>query len=607
MELKNMMHSNSKSIIINRLKEKRNWFFVSFAIILVTVVILPMVMGEGVEEGNIVMGMAEIFFLVYINCMIDLSYLHDSRKLSYNVSKPMTDIQRINIAIIVNVAFTAVLVIALAIITLLINGGPADYIWEMFMVTIPWLLAGIFTAALSSILTGNTIAAGFATVINFTLPLLVLAVINFFFEIVEDIALGFNSSILFNKFLEEVYRIDILYFVKYMDDGFDFTYFLVLAAVLVFLYSLIVKMSKRRKHERAGDLVVMDGYKSLISVLVASLAPAVFSQVLSYADFTGKIVSFIVLSALAFYLINAIMEKSFRIRQHAVKLFIGFMVVFLLFVVVSDITTEKFESYVPSPVDVSSVYMGQNTWVYSNTEEEGREIYSASEEFVEGADQVLFRSTSEIQDITNLHREVIKNQDYYYSSSFVIVYYMKDGERVYRYYRLDDSEDYKGEKDRFITAVVNGDELKRKKLGFIYDEMYYRGLEIQSIDVSYQDDNYNSRVVPLKAGDLDIDLLRENMRKDYDDYLSSCGACMDMLVAYWKNDYSLRYNYRPYESYDSGRIKTVEKVSREGFTVNLYLYTNKLDDRGYNNIYIEVNKNMTNTFNYLKSLEDLEQ
>ncbi|SHI42418.1 hypothetical protein SAMN02745751_00318 [Dethiosulfatibacter aminovorans DSM 17477] len=603
MELKNMMHSNSKPLILNRLKEKKNWFLVSFAIMLVTVVILPMVMGDGVEEANIVMGMAEIFFLVYINCMIDFSYLHDSRKLSYNVSKPITDIQRINMAIIVNVVFTAVLVVVLALITPLINGGPDDYVWEMFMVTIPWLLAGIFTAALSSILTGNTIAAGFATVINFTLPLLVLAVINFFFEIIEDIALGFNSSILFSKFIEEVYRIDILYFVKYIDDSFDFTYFLVLAAVLVLLYALIVTMSKRRKHERAGDLVVVDGYKSLISVLVASLAPAVFAQVISYADFTGKIVSFILLSALSFYLINAIMEKSFRIRQHAVKLFIGFVVVFLLFVVGSDMMTEKFESYVPSPVDVSSVYIGQNTWVYSAEKEEGREIYSASEAFVEGADMVLFKTASEIQDITNLHREVIKNQDYYYYSNFVIVYYMKDGEKVYRYYKLDDSEDYKGEKDRFITAVVNGDEFKKRKLNFIYDDVYYDGLDIQSIDVSYQDENYNSRVVPLKAEDVDIDLLRDNMRKDYDDYLSSCGACMDMVVGYRSNDYSLRYNYIPDADYYSGSIKTVDAVSREGFTVNLYLYSNKMDDKGYNNIYIDVNKNMANTFNYLKSFD----
>ena len=605
MELKNMMHKKSTAMILNRLKEKRNWFLVSFVIILVTVVILPMSMRNGIREENIIFGMVEIFALVYMNCMIDFSYLHDPRKLSYNVSKPITDIQKINIVIIVNVIFTAVLVSALGIIA--VSTDSSNYIGEMFMVTVPWLITGIFTAALSSILTGNTIAAGFATIINFTLPLLFLAIINYFFQIVEDIAIGFNSSILFNNFIENIYRIDILYFIKYIDDDFDFTYFLVLAGVLILLYGLIVLMSKRRKHERAGELVVMDGYKSFISILVAALAPAVFSQVFYNADFTGKIVAFILLSALAYYLINAILEKSFRISQFAVKLFIGFIVFFLLCIVVSNITTEKYEKRVPAAVDVSSAYMSRDKWIYSNISEEGREIYSAGEQFIEESDGVLFRNPGIIQDIINLHKEVIEDQTYYYDVNFVIVYFMKDGSKIYRYYDLDYDENYKGQKDNFVTKFVNNQEFKEKNISLVYDDEFYREMDIVNLDVSYEDENYNSSVVPFKLEDVDIDILRMNMRKDYENYLSSCGSCMYLAVNGSDYDYGFddyRYEYtksRDFPSPDMLKTGSVEK-----YRVNLHLngYNDKYmnDKYNYRDIYINVDSQMGNSYNYIDSL-----
>jgi hypothetical protein len=603
MELKNLMHKNSTTIILNRLKEKRNWFLVSFTIMLITVVILPIAMGNGIDEENIVLGMVEIFFLVYINCMIDLSYLHDQRKLSYNISKPITDIQKINITIIVNVIFTAVLVAFLGIIAV---STDSSYIGEMFMVTIPWLLAGIFTAALSSILTGNTVAAGFATIINFTLPLLVLAIINYFFQIVEDIAVGFNSNILFNNFLENIYRIDILYFVKYIDEDFDFTYLLVLAGVLIFLYGLILTMSKRRKHERAGDLVVVDGYKSVISILVAALAPAVFSVLFYNTDFTGRMISFVLLSALAFYLINAILEKSFRINQFAVKLFIGFIVFFLLFIVVSDVTTEKFEKKVPLVVDVSSIYISQNTWIYSAEEGEGMEVYSADEEFIEKSEGILFRNPGSIQSIINMHKEITKNQDYFYDLNFVIVYFMKDGSTLYRYYDLDYDEEYKGEKDRFVTDFVNSREYKEKRLRFVYDDEYFNALDISDIEVTFEDKDYNSKVVDLRMEDVDLDMLRLNMKKDYDDYLSSCGSCMYMAVSNNSNDYIVDdYNHKYNSRYGPGPIETIEKEREDRYNISLSASNNNKSLNGkYINgdVYLRIDGNMVNSFNYIDSL-----
>lgn len=601
MELKNLMHNNSTAIILNRLKEKKNWFLVSLTIMLITVIILPVVMGNGIDDENIVIGMVEVFFLVFINCMIDFSYLHDSRKLSYNISKPITDMQKINIIIIVNIIFTTILVGVLGLIAA--STGGDYYLKEVFMVAIPWLITGIFTAALSSVLVGNTIVAGFATIINFTLPMLVLGVINFFFSIVEDIAVGFNSSILFNVFLEKVYRIDILYFVKYVVEGFDFTYFIVLALVVAILYSLILIMSKRRKHERAGDLVVIDGYKSVISVLLAALTPAVFVEIFYYADFTGKMISFVLLSALAFYLINAILEKSFRINQFAVKLFIGFIVFFLLFIVVSDIMTERYEKKVPLAIDVEAVYVNQNTRIYSYEEDRSVDVYEAHLDFVRQADGILYDNPGNIQSIINMHKEVIKNQEYYYDRSFVLVYYMKDGERLYRYYNLKSSEEYIGEKDRFITNLVKSEEFKKEKFQFIYDNDFFNSLDIQTLEVTFEDKNYKSIVIDLGLDDVNLDILRWNMVKDYDNYLSSCGDCLQMIVNNLSNNYSLRDNYyhSKYRQINGDNyLETEIKENDESYKVNLFTSNN--DKYKYRDIYLNIDSSMVNTFEYIDGL-----
>ncbi|MBV1759089.1 MAG: hypothetical protein KMY55_14780, partial [Dethiosulfatibacter sp.] len=431
MEWKNSIHKNTGRLVINGLKEKRSWFLVSFLILFITVIIIPIITGSRIQEGHIAVGMVEVFFLVFINCMIDFSYMHDSRKLAYNISKPITDLQKINVTIITNVVFTTVLVTVLFVISRFITTSYMD-INEVFIFTVPWLITGIFTAAISGILTGNSISGSLATIINFTLPLSFLAIINYFFKIVEDIAIGFNSSILFNTFIENYYRIDILYFVKYVEDGFDFTYFIVLATVLVILYGLIYVLAKRRKHERSGELVVSDGYKSFISIIIASLVPIAFSSIFYNVGFSGRIITFVILFALAYYLINAVLEKSFRLNRLTIKLFAGFMVFFALFIIIADFATNQFEGRLPVASEISSVYIGSNTWIYAQetdeSEFEGRQIYSATEEFMKKADNViLYEDQETIQAIIDVHREVIRNQDYYYNMSFVIAYYYNDG------------------------------------------------------------------------------------------------------------------------------------------------------------------------------------
>jgi hypothetical protein len=613
MEWKNSIHNNTKSLVYNDLKEKKNWFLVSFAIIFITVIVMPFVMGRPMSEGFVVMGIAEVFCLVFINCMIDFSYLHDSRKLAYHLSKPITDMQKINVTIISNLIFTAVLMIILAITGYFVETQYMN-LSNFFIITIPWLITGIFTAALSSILTGNTIAAGLATVVNFTLPLSFLAIINYFFQITQDIAVGFNSRILFNNFIDNIYRIDILYFVKYADNKFDWTYFLVLAVVLSVLYLLVVKMSKRRKHERSGDFVVSKGYKSLISLLIASLVPIAFYQIIYDADFTAKIISFVILSALAYYLINAVLEKSFKISSYSVKLFIGFMVFFMLFIVAADIGTGKFESKVPQASEISSVYVGQGSYVWLEATGEGKDIYAASEEFMKKSNNVaLYSDPENIRDIINLHKELIKNQDYYYATNFNIVYYYKNGEKLYRYYSLNENVDYNNEKDKYILNIINTEEFKVNKLPFVYDDQYFSSLNISSINVRHESVNsYNEYkgldYIDVELNDIDMNILRKNMKSDYEELLKECSDCISMIMqgkdSYYYHSYPeySRYSTTSEMTYESAyyieigydKIKEGMPETIEDKEVYPYSYTNYIS--------VRISQKFVNTYEYLESL-----
>jgi hypothetical protein len=599
MEWKNSIHKNTGRLVINGLKEKRSWFLVSFLILFITVIIIPIITGSRIQEGHIVVGMIEVFFLVFINCMIDFSYMHDGRKLAYNISKPITDLQKINVTIITNVVFTAVLVAVLFITSMFIKTSYMD-INEIFILTVPWLIAGIFTAAISGVLTGNSISASLATIINFTLPLSFLAIINYFFRIVEDIAIGFNASILFNTFVENYYRIDILYFVKYIEDGFDFTYFIVLAAVLVILYGLIYLLAKRRKHERSGELVVSDGYKSFISIIIASLVPIAFSAVFYNVGFSGRIITFVILFALAYYLINAVLEKSFRLNRYTVKLFAGFMVFFALFIIIADFATNQFEGRLPVASEISSVYIGSNTWIYAQeTDEgefEGKQIYSATEEFMQKADNViLFEDQETIQAIIDLHGEVIKNQDYNYSMSFVIAYYYKNGDVLYRYYNLRESTAYDGQKDAFVKELINTDDFKLKRMPFVYDDNYLIGSEKPSITIHFE--SQNSKFIPQTISDkLDIEIFRANLKKDFDKYLMDGGRDLIFLI-------SSTDDYNFLEPYGRYKVETTEPyVMEDAYYVEISF--NEVNMKFRNYFSMRVTKSFTETFAYIESLVD---
>lgn len=65
MEQKNTMKNNNLNLLIYNLNEKKNWFLVSVAIMIITLVIMPVILGSGINQNIIIVGMLEIATLLF--------------------------------------------------------------------------------------------------------------------------------------------------------------------------------------------------------------------------------------------------------------------------------------------------------------------------------------------------------------------------------------------------------------------------------------------------------------------------------------------------------------------------------------------------------------
>lgn len=120
-------------------------------------------------------------------------------------------------------------------------------ILRVFKMLIPWLSAIILLSSLSSVLSGNTLMAGAMTIFNFCLPLIILLVTMFIFTILENVVIGFSADVLNDYFTKNIYKLDYLYFTRYVDTSIDLVYILLLPIILIFIGLLLIRFIKRRK------------------------------------------------------------------------------------------------------------------------------------------------------------------------------------------------------------------------------------------------------------------------------------------------------------------------------------------------------------------------
>lgn len=298
--------------------------------------------------------------------------------------------------------------------------------------------------------------------------------------------MGFSSNVLMEYFVNTFYKLEYIYLAIYSDKPLDIVYFLIFGAFVILITFLIFKMIKRRKNENTGNFMAFDGYKYFVSVLASLIIPAFFAVTSYDRSVVSEIIVSLLLAALSYYIIIAIMEKAFRISRLSIKVFLVSMTTFIVLTGATVLFANQYKNVVPNPEDVKVAYIGNNRWIYRDInkfiENEGSLDEGNLSEFQNkyyNNNIILFTDIENIENITELHNEILKNQGYtngnYYMHNVVINYYMNDGSIIIRDYRIknDENKAVSEVKDEIASNILNSKELKEKKFFYLYNEDYY--------------------------------------------------------------------------------------------------------------------------------------
>lgn len=569
-------NNNFIQLLTYSIKEKRNWALLSTVIIFVTTLLIPYILRMD-EEIFIVFGMFELFMLVFINCLVDNSFLHDESKLTYYRSKPVTLNRQILINIITNVVFTAYLIL---LIVLSVVFHDLNYeILESFKMLIPWLVAGILLTSLSSVLSGNTLMAGAMTIFNFCLPWVIFLVTVFIFSILENLVIGFNADILSDCFLNNIYKLDYLYFSVYMSKSIDLIYFLLLSLVVIFISLLLHWNIKRRKNENTG-FIVFNGFKYFVSVLACLIIPAFFSISLNrYTGFANRIIISLLLAILSYYIIIAFIEKSFRISSLSIKVFLVSMAVFSGITGTTVLVANHYKNVVPDSEDVKIAYVGNQIWSVNALTRflEGNQNMTF-EEWKRDHRMVTYQDKENIETAIDLHKEILEDQGYnvenYYGSNFVVAYWMEDGSTIIRSYNLvkeEESPQANERKNTIANSLLNSNEYMKQKYYYFYDEEYYGGRNLYANLMR----RYNYHASYETYGSVSLNDLRDVFREDMEKAVSQNDmSFMELIDMYYGKEMGPETYYMEiYEKVSDAEENYLEEiVITEDFTNTLEFF-----------------------------------
>ena len=479
----------NKNILFKHLKEKKHWALLTTLVLIITVLVLPMLLETEIREEVIAIGIVEVFIVVIVNCLIDFNYLHDHKKFSYYTSKPMNAFQRLHMVLISNVLFASFFM-ALLMVVAGVNGIDIE---TMFISSFPWLIVFIFLSGLSSYLTGNTIIAGLSTVFNFLLPLILVGILQFAVSLVADMSHPYNVQMVMDYIMEHIYKLDVIYFIKYVDQGVDIFYFAYLLGLLTGIYLLTRHFMKKRKNENIGEFVIFKGYENFVAMIFSLLVPFIFTSIMPSNNFVLKLIAFIILGTLTYYIATIILEKSFKISMLSYKVFAIFMTLFIITVIGIGTFLTYFNDQVPAIDDIDRVLITNTSWFFSESKERGTDIQDVNIDNYQEYNVNVYETDQALEGIQKIHQGILKGATSQFSENINIIYFMKDGSEIRRYFTL---RGHDGDSNNFlfkegIDQWIASQEYKEKKMPFVFDDTFARKYEDGFLTVNYENEKHN--------------------------------------------------------------------------------------------------------------------
>lgn len=572
-------------LIINELKNKTNYFFLSIVICVVLSVAMPFLL-VGSEKFFRAVSMLVAILISMVSAFTDYSFMHNDGKLAYYLSKPMSFKKSVNIKLISNIVFAIVLFLLTYMITqisgsLFYGKGFSHYTRDMNMfrnVSFAWLIVIMFTVTLSCVLTGNTVVAVVSTIFNFAFPAIIYLILNYIFSIVESMNVGIDSYIMNEMLQRYIYPIDKIYFLDYYNK-LDFRYIIQIIAICALIYLLILFAIRKRKNENTGYYIVHAGYKYFISLFLSLVLPIIMT-LFSGFRYEQMIKVLILLSALSYYVIISIFNRSFRVTKSAIKIYIPFIVIISLIITATSLVVKYRGEYIPDAEDIKIALITSNRRIYDKESDQYVNIYSADLDKLENTSNVAaFKDKENISDVILLHKELLENKNTGYYNSIHIIYVLNNDLRIVRRFNLqeDSSNNLNNNILDIVKKLVNTDEFNKSKYYQIYNDEFVNNFNYDSVRIY----NTNSGE-ETESINFDYSKFTEEIKEDLENAKTDRMLALKILllidydfnqIFYGKTD---KYSDKPLDYYGvifgQGSGRRIEFIGVPELFTNAYQY-----------------------------------
>lgn len=522
------------NLVIHSIKNKKNWFLLNLVMTVIITIVMPILFRSGYEFFS-VFTMFLTASLILISNFIEFSFLHDERKISYYLSKPISLIEKTNISLISNIVFSTVVFVLTYVIaglagSILSNTSYFTFINRNFDIMQPmyaWIIMLTFVIGLSSVLTGSHTVSVFVTIFNFSLPLILFLIIIYMCNILDNTVVGINTEIMVNSFLERYLPLNKLYFFDYAYENLDLFFFIRLLVYCCVAYIFTILAVKTRKNERTGDSIVHSGFKYFMALFASLIAPMFVTSGMRNNDLFSLVSVLVLLSALAYYIMISALNRSFKISKQALKIYVPFILILLISIIIGFNVLNLRASVVPDISDVKAVYIGNSSSYLKDakllkpTQYKWESLSRASYEEIKDNDSLILLSEKEnVKKVMNLQKFLIKEKHKDYGFQLTIMYYLNNGKKIVRTYDVpySYSEDYDNSEKinsyfSHIMELARSEEFIQQKFKVFSDENYINNVKFNEI-YGYDSNGY------INFPDFNFSEFAKIFMEDYRNFIS---------------------------------------------------------------------------------------
>ncbi|ABR47527.1 hypothetical protein Amet_1325 [Alkaliphilus metalliredigens QYMF] len=222
--------------------------------------------------------------------------------------------------------------------------------------------------------------------------------------------------------------------VRYISTWSVISYLLIAIALFIIGYYVY----KLRNLEASGDVVAFIAIRPVFKfgVTVCSmLLGGIYFTSIARGSFPTLIFGYVLSSFLGYWIAEILMEKSFKVLG-AYKGYVAYTVIMLVVLMGVQTDVTGYVGRIPEAEEVEKVYLGYNGDVWMDIESEVQKTRDSSD--VMDFSGKLFESEANIENMIAFHEELVKEPTNKIGRYQYIVYGLKNGQYLKRYYAIDE-------------------------------------------------------------------------------------------------------------------------------------------------------------------------